>query len=477
MPYPRNKNKALNIALFANLFLFIFTGFSFAVTDELWSIPDNIQSKVLSSRVKNNISIQEITYIPSYFKGKPVTIFAYFCYPLNLKKAGMPGVVLVHGGAGRADLNRALAWANKGYAAISMDLPGKGEKRGNSRSTGLDMDVSILLRVQPDLSYNYLYHAVRTARGGISYLKQTGFVSDVAMVGLSWGGVITLLTNGIDDRLAAAVPVFGSGFLDEGSTWQEWFDQKMKKSDLQTYINNFDARQYLTTQHAPLFYLTGTNDHCFFLPIFLRSCLMLNVPCTLYLNPNGGHFVDDKMQDLIFQWVDYMLKKAPAFPNIQFEDASYYGGFIWFRIKASSSNKLDSIRLYYSKSGVSKWTVKKWEYIDANKKGLYFMAKLAASLISPEVLFYCTAIDLRGAQASTPVYSILKLKIDDGRLVYITTEPIDRIFEHKISRTVWVQIFKKDPPTPMQFLPISYVWRAGGKLTRHNDAYYLGLTR
>lgn len=477
MSYPRNKNKALKLIFLTNLFLFIFVGFSFAVTDELWSIPDNIQAQVLSSRVINNISIQEITYIPSYFKGKPVKIFAYFCYPLNLKKTGMPGVVLVHGGAGRADLNRALGWANKGYAAISMDLPGKGERRTNSRSTGPDMDVPVLLRVRPDLSDNYLYHAVRTARCGITYLKQTGFVNDVAMVGLSWGGVITLLTNGIDNRLAAAVPVFGSGFLDEGSTWQEWFDKKLSKADLQAYINNFDARQYLATQHAPLFYLTGTNDHCFFLPIFLRSYLMLNAPCTLYLNPNGGHFVDDNMQDLIFKWVDHMLKNAPDFPKIQFEDASFYNGFIWFRIKASSSNKLESIRLYYSKSDVSKWTVKKWAYIDANKKGLYFMAKLPVKDASPELLFYCTAIDAKDAQASTLVYSILKLKISDGRVLYIATEPIDRIFEHKISRTVWVQIFKKDPPTPMQFLPISYVWRAGGKLTRRSDAYYLGLTR
>ena len=36
------------------------------------------------------------------------------------------------------------------------------------------------------------------------------------MIGLSWGGVLTILTNGQDERLKAAVNVFGAGYIPEG---------------------------------------------------------------------------------------------------------------------------------------------------------------------------------------------------------------------------------------------------------------------
>ncbi|MBI5700918.1 alpha/beta fold hydrolase [Candidatus Saganbacteria bacterium] len=459
--------------LFAAIFVLITGMGSFAYDKSLWNLPQNINSKILFSKVKNGISINEITYVSSSFEGKPVTIFGYFCYPKKLRPWGMPGVVLVHGGAGGADASYAVSLAKRGYAALSIDLPGHGFRRKASRSTGPDMDVPILFRVEPDLSYNYLYHAVRAARCGITFLEQQSFVNKrIAMVGVSWGGVITLLSNGTDDRLAAAVPVFGSGFLDEGSTWQEWFDKRLTSTELKIYNSSFDARQYLKTQHAPLYYITGTNDHCFYLPNFIRSYQSIEVECTLSLFANIKHNILPNMKNTIFKWVDHKLKGGKGFPTISIENVFRSGNNVIFKLSADGSDEITSVKLFYSVSSVDRWTAKVWRSIKASTINGKYVVSIPIKTLYPEIIFYAAAFDKKGAQNSSPIFASFRIITSDGRDMVITTEPIDKIFEHKLSRNAWADILNKMPDFKESTMPLNYAWKIG-KLKKSKDAYYL----
>ena len=448
----------------------------FSISSNLWDIPKDIQAKITSSSQKGDIKINEIEYISSQYKGMPVKIFGYFCYPICRVQAGMPGVVLVHGGAGHADIRRALDWANRGYAALSIDLPGKGEGRKISRSTGPNMDVPILLNVQPDNSYNYLYHAVRAARCGITFLQQQSFVNrGVAMVGVSWGGVITLITNGTDNRLAAAVPVFGSGYLDEGSTWQKWFDILMTRPDLKTYDDNFDARQYLKNQHAPMLYMTGTNDHCFYLPIFMKSYQLIKSECTLAIYPNVKHKVSGRMNNNIYRFVDSKLKGTSGFPTASIEAVYQKDAEVWYKIKASGPDQIKSVTLYYTLSGVDKWTTKKWRSQDATIFGDAYFVKLPLSILKPEMVFYASAKDINNKQSSTPIYDLFFLVINNERNMIIKTEIVDQIFEKSISRGTWFDIFGNNLPISDKIVPFSYLWKTGATLRAGKTAYFLKL--
>ena len=83
---------------------------------------------------------------PSY-KGKPTRVFAYYASPVTLGVKGaakkhFPGVVLIHGGGGTAFKEWAELWAQRGYAAIAMDLAGCGpdgkplaRRRARARTT------------------------------------------------------------------------------------------------------------------------------------------------------------------------------------------------------------------------------------------------------------------------------------------------------------------------------------------------------
>jgi len=457
----------------------ILTPASFATNEALgiWDIPSDIQAQTLRTYLVKNIVVKEIRYVSSAYKNKPVKIFGYFCYPKN--KKNLPAVAAIHGGGGYATLARSLKYAKKGYAALSIDLPGKGPLRWKkSRSTGPDMDVSTLLRVSPDITYNYLYHAVRAARCAISYLEQQPQVNSkkIAMVGFSWGGVITLLSNGIDKRIASAVPVFGSGYLDQGSTWQGRFDEWMSDANKQTYNKYFDAKNYLKTQHAPTLYMTGSNDHCYYIPNFIKSYQNMPAEKTkLAIYPNGRHRVSPIMQSNIFHWLDYTLKGKNRYPDIIKGELIHKGQNLLLPIRFKGPHKAKKVSLYYSKSGVAAWTIKRWKEIKAYKyKGIYYV-KIPKYLVRPEILFYLGAKDSRGAFVTTPICALMFFKISDGRKLYTTTPPIEEINYHRISPKIWEKIFYAKPDIPGDSFWLANVERVGAKIVNKKSYYYIEL--
>ena len=63
------------------------------------------------------------------------------------------------------------------------------------------------------------YHAVANVIRAVSLIRSFKAVdpSRVGITGISWGGYLTCIVAGLDERLAVAVPVYGCGFLHENS--------------------------------------------------------------------------------------------------------------------------------------------------------------------------------------------------------------------------------------------------------------------
>ncbi|MFC1495797.1 alpha/beta hydrolase family protein [Candidatus Margulisiibacteriota bacterium] len=446
-------------------------------TESIWKLPQNIQAITKKEYIKDNIVVKEIQYISSYYKGNPVKIFGYYCYPKG--KQNLPGVAIIHGGGGYAVLSRTINFAKNGYASISIDLPGKGQLRWKrSRSTGPDMDVPTLLRVEPDISHNYLYHAVPAARCAISFLVQQPQVNKnkIGMVGLSWGGVITLMVNGTDKRLAAAVPVFGSGWLDHGSTWQARFDEWMSETDKQTYNKYFDAKNYVTTQHAPLLYMTGSNDHCYYVPNFIKS--YLNMPigkAKLAIYPNGKHRVTMPMLMNIYRFLNHKLRGGNRFPDLTLSEIKDMGNVIMVPVGYKGPSLAKNVSLWYSQSGISGWTIKKWYQIKAIFHKNKYYINVPKQIISPEVQYFITLTDTSGKFVTTPVYSLMRLKTNKRKTLYITTTPIEEIIYHRISPAAWKKITGKSTDIAGERILFSNLKRIGAKIEIRKNYYYVEL--
>ena len=405
---------------------------------QLWDIPTiEVRTETLKSSLTRGIRVEEIYYYSRPYKREPVRVFGYFCYPQ--KRAGkLPAILLSHGGGGHASRSTSINWAKKGFAVLAIDLPGKGENRARSRSTGPDMLVATLLRTEPDPSYNYLVHAVAAARNGITYLTQRKEVDRqrIGMIGLSWGGVLTLLTNGQDDRLKAAVNVFGAGYIPEGCTWQEIFTAmpETAKGRWDSYI---DPQNFLATQHAPIFFVTGTNDHCYYLPIFQKSFIEVAAGKDLLLIPNLRHKFLAAAERPAFTWLEQQLKTGGTFPRItELPVFRKNANKIIFPFTAAVHSQVKSARLYYTAGGPQGFTGKKWQAVQPYQEADKYFFALPFSILKPEILYYVTFTDDHGGETSTLVRSLFSVKLDNGEKTFALTAPIQRIYRHQMPITL-----------------------------------------
>ncbi len=185
--------------------------------------------------------IQAIWYEGMDRNGQKTKVFAYIGFPEGASKDNpVPAVVLVHGGNGHAYANWVKMWTARGYAAIAMDNTGYFPNKVNAGTAEGDDGWSYGLPAAlsengytsaPNndgmnsssgaVSNMWMYHAVGQSILAHNILRADSRVDKerIGITGVSWGGVITSLTIGYDTRYAFAIPIYGSGYLDESLGW------------------------------------------------------------------------------------------------------------------------------------------------------------------------------------------------------------------------------------------------------------------
>jgi len=208
--------------------------------------------------------VQSLYYEGEPFNGKPTRIFAYYARPDG--PGPFPAMVLVHGGGGKAFAAWAEHWAKRGYCAIAMDLAGNGPA-GRLPDGGPDQADTTKFRefTDADAKDLWTYHAVAAVLRGHSLLAARSEVdrNRIGVTGISWGGYLTCIVAGIDDRLKVAVPVYGCGFLHENSVWLEPRISKMTPEQRERWVSLWDPSRYLAGVSCPILFLNGSNDFAY----------------------------------------------------------------------------------------------------------------------------------------------------------------------------------------------------------------------
>ena len=234
--------------------------------------------------------IQEVYYAGENYKGKPTRVFAYYGKP---EGAGpFPGIILVHGGGGTAFRNWVKHWVKNGYAALAMDLAGKGPT-GRLPDGGPDQGDNVKFPVfGPDeVKDVWTYQAVAAVIRGHSLLASLKEVDPkrTALTGISWGGYLTCIVVGLDHRFKAAVPVYGCGFIHEKSAWVDNHFSKMPDDLKKRWIENFEPSRYLGQAQCPMMFMNGTSDFAYPLESYQKSYKLVKSPVTLCIQINRGH--------------------------------------------------------------------------------------------------------------------------------------------------------------------------------------------
>jgi len=210
-----------------------------------------------------------------YYKGvpyrnHPTIVYAYYASPAtlgakNAEEKTYPAIVLVHGGGGTAFKEWAELWAKRGYAAIAMDLAGCGPLRKRLANGGPGQsDEEKFGAIDRPFYDQWTYHAVANVILAHSLIRSFEEVDPgrTAVTGISWGGYLTCIVAGLDNRFKAAVPVYGCGFLHDNSVWLDQF-AKMTPKQKDKWVSLWDPSMYIGSAKMPVFFVNGTNDFAY----------------------------------------------------------------------------------------------------------------------------------------------------------------------------------------------------------------------
>jgi dienelactone hydrolase len=200
--------------------------------------------------------------------------FAVIATPLT--PGPHPGMLVLHGGGGCAETEKAIAWAQRGYVAVAPDLPGIGEPKKLIHSKGRWSTMKYgegRYVANPDVTASLLFDAVISGVKALDLLRAQPEVdtSRVGVVGISWGGYMTTMVCGLaGDRVRAGFAVFGCGFYE--LTSQQPALLKMPEPEREQWLRWLDAGRRAPGIKAAFFTAGAANDF-FYWPRAVQATL------------------------------------------------------------------------------------------------------------------------------------------------------------------------------------------------------------
>jgi cephalosporin-C deacetylase-like acetyl esterase len=269
--------------------------------------------------------IRSLYYQSEPYQGKQTRVFAYYATPGTIsgqpeKDNHLPAMVLVHGGGGRAFSEWVKLWASRGYAAIAMDLAGCGPDKEPLQDGGPGQGHDMKFRtIDLPVTEQWTYHAIANVIRAHSLVLSFPEIDPdrTALTGISWGGFLTCIVAGLDNRFKAAVPVYGCGFIYANSvnSWMQEFEN-MSDANRQKWITLWDPSQYVGSASMPMLFVNGGTDFAYYPDSYAKTYALVKSPKNIRYTPSlkHGHIFDRPRAIEVF--IDSHIKQGTPLANI-----------------------------------------------------------------------------------------------------------------------------------------------------------------
>jgi dienelactone hydrolase len=309
------------------------------------------------------------------WEGKPTRSFAYIGIPERPAGGKVPAMVLVHGGGGTAYPAWVRLWTSRGYAAIAMDtcgtLPTGETGKHPHHEFGGPAGWGGWNQVDKAPEDQWTYHAVADVLLAHSLLRSRPEVdaSRIGVTGISWGGYLTCIVAGVDDRFRFAAPVYGCGFLGDNSAWLGQFE-KLGPEAAKLWLQRWDPSVYLPRAKLPMLWVTGTNDFAYPMDSLQKSYRLPPGPRTLCIRVRmpHAHGGAGENPEEIHAFANHYLKGGPGLMRIG--KPAVHGGLLRAGYVSGDASGLNSgipaakAELNFTRE-TGPWQKRTWETIPA----------------------------------------------------------------------------------------------------------------
>lgn len=289
-----------------------------------WSKPEvyPFDKSTLPFKVADHVKAVQIKGVD--FQGRPSKFFCWYGVPEHKKGETVPGIVLVHGGGGVAFAKWVELWNSRGYAAIAMDTCGnipqhewevkKHKPLRNPEHGATEKEKYVVDIPQTE---QWSYQAVAEIMLAHSFLRSLDGVDKkrIGVTGVSWGGYLTTLVAGVDDRFAFAIPVYGCGFFKGTYFYPAMIKRKRTEAQFEKWCKYWDANLFLANAKMPMLFVNGTNDHFFYLDSWTKTT---KVPANVYmaLQVKMGHSHTQADVPAVRTFADMVVKGNLKYPQL-----------------------------------------------------------------------------------------------------------------------------------------------------------------
>ena len=381
--------------------------------DNIFKTPNFEYTKAYDSQI-NESNIKGLFLDGLDYKGKKTKVFCWYGTPKNMEEGKKyPATVLVHGGGGTAFHQWVKKWNDNGYIAIAIALEGQipGEKIEDDKGrpqhptfefSGPQRQGFFLDVVKEDLKNQWFYHAVADIIMANSFLRSMPEVdtNNIGITGISWGGILTNVTTGIDDRFAFAVPVYGCGFLQETPLYSK---QLSYLSDAQQnfYLTHWEPSLYIPNHKQPTLFVNGTNDLHFTMNSFTKSYNASNAEKYVYVEHNmrHGHY-PGWQPEAIYDFANYITKNTDKPIRATFVNKSDKN-----LLTFSFEGNVQKAHVYYT-NDYADWGKESYKWIEKNATVNQTTKRIEAQLPDKAVAYFINITDANGVSYSTPMQII-----------------------------------------------------------------------
>jgi dienelactone hydrolase len=260
-------------------------------------------------------------------------VFALIASPLTPGK--YPGLLILHGGRGAAEQQKAIAWAARGYVVVAPDLPGIADPELIPYSSGPwkgDFTAKYIT-ARPDVTSSPVFDGVLAGLQALQLLRsQPNVRTDrIGVTGIAWGGYVATMVSGMSGRaVRATFSVYGAGYYDRGSAWQERLSQ-LPKAEAARWLKYLDAGRRAQGITANYFVAAATNHEYFWPPAVMATLAEVRGPKNQLFAPNavdsislpGGSVTTEfpsswlRMEEPYFAF--YLESRGTPFPTVAIE--------------------------------------------------------------------------------------------------------------------------------------------------------------